>query len=96
MRLLYIYCSGANFDETPRHNTPMKLREKYTKLYDIEWNDAYDYFREKGWNEIETIVTLQRILRVGKILNLYPTLYMCLLNVFVNSFSKKHICFKEF
>ena len=65
-RLLYIYCSGANFDETPRHNTPMKLREKYTKLYDIEWNDAYDYFREKGWNEIETVVTLQRILRVSK------------------------------
>ena len=68
-RLLYIYCSGANFDEAPRHNTPMKLREKYTKLYDIEWNDAYDYFREKGWNEIETIVTLQRILRVSKTLN---------------------------
>lgn len=46
-------------------NAPVKLRDKYNKLYEIEWNDAYDYFKDKGWNEIETIVTLQRILRAS-------------------------------
>ena len=45
-------------------NAPMRLRDKYTKLFEVEWNDAYDYLKDKGWNDIEIIVTLQRILRV--------------------------------
>lgn len=43
----------------------IQIKDKYKHLYDREWADAFDFLKKEGWNEIEIIVTLQRILRAS-------------------------------
>ncbi|XP_052773047.1 uncharacterized protein LOC128211936 [Mya arenaria] len=52
-------------DGKPDVRLPTKIKDKYARLYDTEWDAAYEYFRRHDWTEIEIVVTLQRILRAS-------------------------------
>lgn len=51
--------------QEPDSRRVIKIKEQYVRLFDSEWAETYDYFKKHGWNQIEIVVTLQRILRAS-------------------------------
>ncbi|KAL4231979.1 hypothetical protein ACF0H5_009556 [Mactra antiquata] len=54
---------GGHGDADTRRSS--KIKDNYMGLYQHEWKATFHYFKQIGWNEIEIILFLQRILRAS-------------------------------
>ncbi|XP_052792335.1 uncharacterized protein LOC128226486 [Mya arenaria] len=54
---------NPNIADLSDHNRPTKLGEMYSELYDNEWTDAFDGLIRAGYDEFDTIKTLELTLQ---------------------------------
>ncbi|XP_060602792.1 uncharacterized protein LOC132755875 [Ruditapes philippinarum] len=77
-------------------NRPQKLGEFYSELYDNEWTDAFDAITMSGYDEKDTIVTLQlTLINVLEFCNSKSSTLLKKTEEAVNFLFKEYIDFQE-